>query len=801
MRLITLTIFILTISILAFAQERVSVTGNVVNSVNNNGTGTPAEGVKVTLTSVNDPAMKYETVTDADGKFMLDGIPTGRYRLFGFDARQDSSFTINEVVINSAENPNNFSNIQLNSTPGPACVNCGIREYVTVAAGEDQLPSAVSKTYDVITGKQMRDRADFTMIDSLRTIPGFRVQQLGGFGKTASIKTRGLRNQDTAILIDGVRYRDPTAINGDASSFLSDITLTSVSEIEIMRGPGSSIYGTNAIGGVVDLQTPTARAGTHGNISGAFGNLGLGRFRGNISHGSDDGKYGFVGAVSRTAYTKGIDGDDNASNTNLQGRFDIRPINRTTITGSIFYTNARVRLNSSPDTLGILPSSNSTIIDAIPNVNFISDADDPDSLQWSHSFSGRIGFTHTVNEWMVLSGLYNGFSSKRTNDNGILGAGYQSASNSRYDGRIDTANIKAVFTPAKDNILTAGYEFEREKYRNDGSTPDATGNYFTGAGQRSKTFFIQDLAGFMHGRLQLAGGLRVQKFTLSPAEFSITNAPYTALLLTSPPTAFTADGAASYLFPRSKTKLRVHVGNGYRIPSLYERFGSFFSNYGTPSFTAIGDPYLKPERSIAFDGGVDQGVYKDKLSISAIYFYTKLTDVIGYGNVVPNIGTTVRPYGGYLNQKGGTARGGELSLRGRITATTDIFASYTYTNSDQRQPQVTGSGVVSSMGIPDHQFSLTANQKIGRLWLNFDLSASSDYLAPLFSSSTYSTYIYRFKGNRRGDLTAGYVFGWSGDRRTLRLFGTIENIFDNEYFENGFKTSGIAPRIGIAFGF
>ena len=70
--------------------------------------------------------------------------------------------------------------------------------------------------------------ADFSLAESLRTIPGFRVQQLGGFGRTATIKTRGLRNQDTAILIDGIRFRDASAITGDASPFLSDFTLTSV---------------------------------------------------------------------------------------------------------------------------------------------------------------------------------------------------------------------------------------------------------------------------------------------------------------------------------------------------------------------------------------------------------------------------------------------------------------------------------------------------------------------------------------------------------------------------------------------
>ena len=110
----------------------------------------------------------------------------------------------------------------------------GIFENVTVSAGESQSIEQVSKTVNVIDSREMRDRADFSLVETLRTIPGFRVQQLGGFGKTANIKTRGLRNQDTAILLDGIRFRDPSAITGDASPFLSDFTLTSVSKIEVL---------------------------------------------------------------------------------------------------------------------------------------------------------------------------------------------------------------------------------------------------------------------------------------------------------------------------------------------------------------------------------------------------------------------------------------------------------------------------------------------------------------------------------------------------------------------------------------
>ncbi|MBK9768957.1 MAG: TonB-dependent receptor plug domain-containing protein [Chloracidobacterium sp.] len=168
----------------------------------------------------------FETKTDADGVYRFEGIADGRYLLvYG---NKQASISVKNGQLATGK----------------------LAEVVGVSANATQTIEQVSTTVDVIDGQEMRDRADFSLVDSLRSIPGFRVQQLGGFGRLASIKTRGLRNQDTAILIDGIRFRDVTAITGDASAFLSDLTLTSVSKVEVLRGSGSSVYGTNAIGGL-----------------------------------------------------------------------------------------------------------------------------------------------------------------------------------------------------------------------------------------------------------------------------------------------------------------------------------------------------------------------------------------------------------------------------------------------------------------------------------------------------------------------------------------------------------------------
>ena len=786
--------FLSTLVIVCFltAAAYSQTTGRVAGTVTYN--GGPVANATVTATLTNSISPLFSVTTNASGGFAFDPIEPGEYSIaavINAGGVLKTSRHIAPVTITNGQSVD-LSLVLEDASP--------INEQVTVSADSPQTIEQVSKTVDVIDGQEMRERADFALVDALRIVPGFRVQQLGGFGRTATIKTRGLRNQDTAILIDGMRFRDASAITGDASAFLSDFTLTSVSRIEVLRGSGSSLYGTNAIGGTIDFQTPRPTTGFHGQLSTAVGGLGLRRVRGNVSDGTGDGRLGFTMGVSRTGYTEGIDGNDNAHSTNFQSRVEYAPNGETNLSARFFVSDAFVRLNANPDTLEPVPGSNFGIIDAEPGVNFVFDRDDPDSTQESKFFNGQLVLTHAFSSGLLFHASYSGLKTSRKNDEGVLGPGFQSASTSIFDGTIQTANVHINWVPNVINQMTAGYEFEHERFGNNGSTPDASGNFFTRAYQSSHTVYVQDLLQLFGRRLQLAGGLRAQFFDLGSPNFSITNTPYSNLSLETPPAAYTFDGAAAYLFPTG-TKLRAHVGNGYRIPSLYERFGTFFSSFGGAAFFALGDPNLKPEKSIAFDAGIEQSVARGRVRLSATYFYTRLIDTVGFGNEVGAIGETPRPFGGYLNTRGGIARGAEFSAKVRATTSTDVFASYTYTNSDQAVPQVSGSGVLRTLGIPSQQFTLSATHRVGRFWANIDLLASNSYLAPIFSNSRFNSYVFRFGGNRRADLTAGYSFRLDQDRFGLRVFGTLENVFDHKYFENGFRTPGINGRVGIAFSF
>ncbi|MEP6923681.1 MAG: TonB-dependent receptor [Pyrinomonadaceae bacterium] len=802
---------LLSFNLVAFAQKGATVKGKITKD------NQPISDATVILKTLKS-SEKLTTNTDSQGNYSFENVPVSNYVITAQSAFSGSGRVLSasrNIVLNVGETN---LNLELNEEA------IAIREVVVIiASGTDQPIDEVSKSVSVVSNEELQNRNEITIADALRTVPGLRVQQSGGFGRVATIKIRGLRNQDTAVLIDGQRFRDPSAITGDASPFLSDLQTINVEGIEVLRGSGSSLYGTNAIGGVFDVKTDNFQKGFRGSLLAEGG--GLGEFRGRASFGGDLGEKAFYNlGLSHTNFSKGVDGDDAARNTSGKASAQFNFSNYANLTGRFYFSDAFVGLNSNPDTLGDLPAAG--IVEARPlsrseirryergtplsqinrgDATFISDLNDPDASQSSRFYNFNLVLDGSLNNFATYKVSYQNLQTRRRNLNGTAGFGFQpfdGTEKSVFSGNVQTINAKSDVA-VKSNLITVGYEFEREKYGNDNFAGTLTNPVdSTDAAQRSQSIFAQDLLEAFDKRLQLSGAFRAQFFSFERPRFSA-NSPVQNVALNNPPAAYTADGSAAYFFRATGTKLRAHVGNGYRVPSLYERFGTFYDTFSQPNqFVLFGDFDLKPERSIAFDAGVDQTFSSHRVRLSATYFYTKLIETIGFENVVRDTGGTPRFFGGYLNTKGGIARGGEFSAEFKPFAATDVFASYTFTNSDQRQPQVSGSGILQTLGVPHHQFSTVVTQRLfDRLTLNFDFVATSSYLAPIFSNTSFQTRIYRFAGNRKGDLTASYEIPTNNDKLKLKLFGTIENVFNQDYYENGFRTARIVGRAGISLSF
>jgi iron complex outermembrane receptor protein len=697
----------------------------------------------------------------------------------------------------------------------------GIDQRVLVTAeGAAQTIDQVSKAASVIDADEIAQRNEYSLGEALRDTPGLLIRNLGGPGQATSVRMRGLRADATAVLIDGLRFRDVATTQGDASSFLSTLNVINFDRVEVLRGSGSSLYGSNAVGGTVNVVSDTGGGATHGGLQMEGGTLGLLRGRATVGGGIMDNKLTYSAGLLHLNVMSGVDGDDRVRSTGLQTftRYTFGP--GSSLAGRVMFSDDFVQPNISPTSSG-LPAANipaTTIVRAIPlapeqvvrsaaglpivagDANFIPSRNDPDNHRASRFWTGALIFRqalHPMAEWVTS---YQRVHTNRFFRNGPGGPGFQPAvSNvSQFLGDIDTVDTKISWRPRQWYALTGGYEFEREGYLNldDNRMPaPETVSARTATAQRSNAAYFANQITLAEQRLQISLSGRAQAFQLDRPRFVYAGAAnnYESVATAAPPRALTGDVAVSYFVPRTGTKVRAHGGNSYRAPSLYERYGSgFFYDpvENAVAFSPYGDPRLAPDRYNSVDAGVDQYLFHDTVRISGTWFYTRIVQITQFDSSANIVSAATDPFGrtsGYYNGAGGTSRGLELTAEARPSRWTLFRASYSYVNADTNQDTAVR-GFFGALSVPAHSFTALLHQQLGKKNdVTVDLYRSSDYYNALSAGGRARAYLYS------GVTKADVVFNrelWSGEKHTLKAYAKVDNVFHQRYFENGFQ----APR-------
>jgi len=668
----------------------------------------------------------------------------------------------------------------------------GVREEVVVTAVDSaQAAGEVSKSLTVVGRREMDARGDVGLADVLRSVPGLHVQQLGAAGSATSVRTRGMRAQDTAVLIDGARFRDPSGAQGDASDFLGDLAVTDLDRVEVLRGSGSSLYGSHAIGGVIHLLSADGGGRPTGDLLLEGGSLGFFHGRAHAAGGLwGDRLTGSLG-LSRFARPDGLDPHDAADNTSVQSRVRLRLSSNASLVARFYASEAAADLNETPTTIGNIPDG---IQPAVPFSNFIPAADDPDSRRESSFRSLLLRFEQRPTAHLGYSVSYQRLGTKRVFFEGPLGvSGFEptALTRSEYRGTTDTLTARADLSLGRNHVLTAGYELEREDFENRFLTDTPSADSAAEVSQESHAFFVQEQTRLLGDRLQLAVSGRLQRFGLRAPRFEPAEAaPYQGIVFSAPPAARTLDGSITYAFPSSGTRLRAHVGTGYRAPSLFERFGSGYWTFG---YSAYGDPRLAPERSLGIDAAVDETLASGKLRLSAAWFRTRLEDAIIFdfsGAIDPSLD----PFGrsaGYRSVGTGLASGVEITAVATPSASARLSVAYTFV--DAASP----TGVTDApraLGIPRHQLALAAFAGLGR-----PLTASLQVVATSEGLHRIGSRVLRFEGPLTADVQLSYRLPL-GPKRPLRLQVRVLNLLDRTQFESGFRTPGRTVTAGASLG-
>lgn len=771
-------------------------------------TSQPIAGASVALYG-RDSNVQLNTVASNSGEYCFSALPQGQFLL---QARNGSLVLTKAERVSISATSTALPDLTLSIAP--------VSQQVTVtAAGLAQTPSETAKEINVIDAPAAAERGEDSLVDALKELPGFRVVQTGGPGSFSTVQIRGLRSFDTSVLIDGMRFRDVSATQADASSFLADLWFTDTNRVEVLQGAGASLYGTNAIGGVINMVTDQGGGPFHGDVDLQGGMLGQFLGRAHLAGGALHQRLSYSLGFGHENVTEGVDGDDRYRNTGGLAAIDYALTSKIRVGARVLGSDVFGQLNNTP--MGVPMTSLSPMdapVNAVPlpasqipaalaygpyvngNATFIPDVDDPDSYRAVQFISTMLYWEHSVAPTFSYRATYQAFDTKRNYVNGPAGLGYQplDRTSDRYNGGIDTARVSADWTPLHSQVITGGYEFEREHFDNPsyiGQIPSLQSS--TTVTQTSNTAFVQDQARLLQDRLQISLSGRWQGFTLDAPAFTGAVLPvYASASAITPPNAFTGDASAAYFVRSSNTKIRTHIGNAYRAPSLYERFGTYF--YGN-SFTAYGDPRLAPERAISVDGGIDQYFASDKVKISATYFYTRLQETIGFdetGAVVnPRTDPFGRLFGGYYNTPGGLARGVEVSTEAKLPHGVLVRAAYTYTNSIDKISQYPDGDLRTPVILPQ-TFSFFVGKQFGKRWdASVDGLISSSYLYPFYGLPPNV-----FTGPRQVNVSLGYTVPIN-DKQRVRIYSRVENLNNQTLYEQGFITPGIVARGGVQFWF
>jgi vitamin B12 transporter len=593
-------------------------------------------------------------------------------------------------------------------------------ETVVTATRIPTPQAQVASSITVITAQDIAQQQLRTLPDVLKDVPGLNLVQTGGPGGQTSIFMRGTNSNHIKVLVDGVDVSDPS--NPNASFDFGQFLTQDIQRVEILRGPQSGLYGSDAIGGVINIITNSGSGPAQ--FSGAIEGGSFETFNqwGSVSGSSDQFHYSANVEHLHSAATPVTPLDLLAPG---ESRIDDYYDNLTASTKLGFDVTSNFDLGlvaRYTDTHRRFTGENET--------NFPLDF--PDSTQ---SVSDTIGTYDRATAHLVsLDGAF-----EQT-----LGFAY-------------THNRSANFSPENPEALDTG---ERTKVDWQGILKFSRAQTLLLGAEHSRDEISEPISA---GTTINSGYAELQS-QINHRLFSALNVRYDDNDRFGSKVTYRV--APTYLIEETDTRLKASVGTGFKAPTLGELFQSF-----PPSFFA--NPNLKPESSVGYDAGVEQGV-GDLVRVGITYFYNRIHDLID----TDVTGTT------YANIGRATADGVESFLSYRPIKALMLRADYTYTEATDdvlhqellRRPKNKGS--VSATWQATAPFSLNATVLTVGSWID----DNRDFSIPRLRAPGYTV------ANLAGtyDLT-----------NNLSVFGRIDNLLDRHYeIPVGF----LQPRLGAFAG-
>lgn len=606
--------------------------------------------------------------------------------------------------------------------------------------GADRTPvplNLVNASVTVVRRDEIERRQWRTLSDVLGQSPGISTSNSGGPGKTTQLFMRGMNANHSIVLIDGVRVDDPSSVNGSVN--LAHLRLEGVERIEIVRGPMSTLYGSDALGGVINIITRKGSGRPTATLSVEAGSFGTVNADGLVS-----GSYGplsFAFGASATT-TEGFSSVADGRSTN-GAPLDNDGYRNLSLNGSLgfdvadwlklqwFGRYSRTRTNYD----GFL-------------------AEDPNLYETTRAFSTRVqadvelwdGRSKTTLAWSF-------FESNRRDVDEVDPFNFVFAPDNRNRGRRMQFEATSSLTPFEMVNVVLGFEARRDSILSESFNATGLRTSSVGAEVWTRGAFINARFTPIDG-LSFTAGTRIENHDAFG-------------------TAATWRLGASYLVRETDTKLRASVGTAFKAPSLDQLYVDF------AAFGFFANRNLRPERSTGFEVGIDQKLFDGKLAFGATVFHNEVSDLIQLTSCGLFCSTLT-------NVAQARITGVELSLDVRPWQDFNVHADYTFTNAHNL---LTGAPLLNR---PRHQINVHANwQPLSGWWVGAGLAYRRGRYETDFS--TFPSQTVGMAGYTTVRLTTSYdVTQW------LQIFGRVENVTDTYYEEPlGFRTPRLSAYGGV----
>jgi vitamin B12 transporter len=604
-----------------------------------------------------------------------------------------------------------YASAALAALTGAASAESVGNEGVVVSATRLSTPVAqVASSVTVITAADIERRQDRSLPDVLRDVPGLSITQTGGAGGQTSLFMRGTNSNHVKLLVDGIDMADPSTPTGAAD--ISKLLAGDIAKVEVLRGPQGALYGSDAIGGVINIITKVGEGPLAINASAEGGSFDTFNQSASLS-GSDNG-------IHYSATVQHV----------LSGSTPVTPLN-------------------------LLPPGQRRNNDFYDNV----------------TATAKLGLDVTDNFDLGLVSRYYNSLGKFTGDafNFVTFASFPSPTRTRvhvidYQTR-GTAHL-ALWHGRFDQTLGIAYgsniadtqdpDNGNSRQKGDRVKLDWQGNVVVARGQ-TLVLGAETYRDALHPGLSFGFPSTLARGVTTNGGYAEVQSDFGYGLYNSASIRFDDNSrfgsrttwrvAPAWVIESTGTKLKATAGSGFKAPSLQQLYGTFGGNAA-----------LKAETSFGYDVGVEQGLFDGALTGGVTWFHNDIRNLITSG-----------PAPAFLNINVGRARtqGLESFLAWKLLETLTLRGDYTYTDA------VDAGTKLALLRRPRHKASLNADWQATDalsldamlLYVGPQIDGNRDFSIPRLKMPDVTTL----------DLAASYRLSenWSVFGRLENVFDTI----------------------------